>query len=168
MNIRIALALAALVTLAACEGSATAPATRDGASPSGTAANVAVVPFDLDVSLTGHGTGNITFRQYHDGGQLVLLGVAVHHLAPHTSYVLQRAVDALDGICNSTAWLTLGKGSTPATIDTDAAGGGHADLFRSLSAAPVGTTFDIRFRVLDAATLTNVVLGSDCYHFAIR
>ncbi len=155
------------LTLVACAGS--------DATPTSPATPVSIAPpavsdpahFNLDVVLTGHGSGHVSFRQYHDGAQLVQLGVGVEHLAPNTSYVLQRAVDSVDGVCTSTAWLTLGKGSTPATIDTDQSGGGRADLFRSLAAFPVGTGFDIRFRVLNAAT-QSVVLTSDCYQFVIR
>ncbi len=136
--------------------------------PEAASAHALVPHFNLDVVLLGgHAFGHLSFRQYHDGAQLVHLGVSVRHLAPNTSYVLQRAVDSMDGVCTSTAWLTLGKGLTPATIDTDASGAGDAALFRSLAAVAVGTTFDIQFRVLNATTQA-VVLTSDCYQFFVR
>jgi hypothetical protein len=43
---------------------------------------------------------------------------------------------------------------------------GSESLFRDVSAFPVGTTFDITFRVVKVAT-TAVVLTSDCYEFTI-
>jgi hypothetical protein len=98
---------------------------------------------------------------------VVDLGVWVRDLAPNTSYLLQRAVDtSLDGSCTSNAWLTLGKGSVPQSITTDATGTGREDLFRSLAAFPVGTRFDIHFRVIEEAT-SAVVLTSKCYQFTI-
>jgi hypothetical protein len=62
--------------------------------------------------------------------------------------------------------LTLGKGSTPQAITTDDKGTGREELFRNLSAFPVGSTFDIHFRVLEQSTST-VVLTSGCYQFTI-
>ena len=43
---------------------------------------------------------------------------------------------------------------------------GRADLFRDLVAVPLGTEFDIHFRVIDAAT-SAVVLQSGCYQFVV-
>lgn len=161
----------AILTLAfvACAGSDTTPTSPASLVPEASGANVLVPLFNLDVTLLsqGLGFGHVAFRQNHDGAQLAHLGVSVTHLAPNTSYVLQRAVDAMDGVCTSAAWLTLGKGATPQTINTDANGTGQADLWRSLTAFPVGTTFDITFRVLDATTMA-VVLTSACYQFFVR
>ena len=82
--------------------------------------------------------------------------------------MLQRAVDTnLDGICTSTAWLTLGQGPQPKAIVTDDSGTGRADLFRDLSAVAVGKAFDIHFQVIDAESKA-VVLTSDCYRFVVR
>ena len=52
----------------------------------------------------------------------------------------------IDGNCTGTAWLTLGKGSVPQSILTNAHGNGHEDLWRDLSAAATGSVFDIHFQ----------------------
>jgi len=109
----------------------------------------------------------VKFRQPNDADRIVYLGTWVRDLTPNTSYVLQRAVDTnLDGECTSTAWLTLGKGLTPAAIVTDNQGAGRAELFRNLAAFPPGSTFDIHFRVIDAVTAA-VALESACYQFTV-
>jgi len=64
-----------------------------------------------------------------------------------------------------TAWLTLGMGRTPAAIVTDDRGTGRAALFRTLT-SPLGTTFDIHFRVIEQATGT-AMLESACYQFVV-
>jgi len=123
--------------------------------------------FNLEIILRGDGFGLVRFRQPNDDVLVVDLDVWVRDLAPNTSYLLQRAVDTnLDGSCTSTAWLTLGKGSVPQSITTDATGTGREDLFRSLAAFPVGTRFDIHFRVIEEATGA-VALTSQCYQFTI-
>lgn len=126
--------------------------------------------FNLEVILRGAGKafGHVTFRQDNDAARVVALDVWVRDLAPNHSYLLQRAVDTnLDGNCTGTAWLTLGKGLTPATIDTDSRGTGRAALFRDLSAIAPGTAFDIHFRIVDAANMA-VVLTSGCYRYVTR
>ncbi len=128
--------------------------------------------FNLEVILrspTGsRGFGHVAFRQPNDDLLVIELGTWVRDLPPNSSFVLQRAVDTqLDGVCTSTTWLTLGKGLSPQTLDTDASGGAREDLFRNVAAFPVGATFDIHFRVVDAATQSVVVLASDCYQFTI-
>ena len=123
--------------------------------------------FNLEVILRGDGFGLVKFRQPNDDALIINLDTKVRGLDPNTSYVLQRAADRnLDGICSSTAWLTLGKGLVAQTIDTDDKGSGEASLFRDVSAFAVGTTFDIAFRVVNVATST-VVLTSDCYRYTI-
>lgn len=115
-----------------------------------------------------HGLGFIKFRQNTDGGQLVNLDTWVHGLEPNTNYLLQRAVDTtLDGNCTSTVWLTLGKGLDPFPIVTNNWGMGKAELFRSVSSVPVGTTFDIHFQIVKESTM-EVVLTSDCYQYTVR
>lgn len=125
--------------------------------------------FNLEVILRGEGFGLVEFRQpINDDAQIVYLDVWVRDLAPNTSYLLQRAVDTnVDGDCTSTAWLTLGKGSQPQSITTDATGTGQEELFRSLGAFPVGSTFDIHFRVIEEGSGA-VVLTSQCYTFTIN
>src|SRR5213596_660905 len=113
------------------------------------------------------GFGLVKFRQPNDADKIVYLDVSVRDLAPNTSYLLQRAVDTnVDDDCASTGWLTLGKGLQPQAITTDASGTRREQLFRNLAAFPVGSGFDIHFRVIDAATGA-VVLKSDCYQFTI-
>lgn len=125
--------------------------------------------FNLEVVLTGTdgGFGLVKFRQPNDDLLNIQLGTWVRGLAPNTAYQLQRAVDTnVDGDCTSTAWLTLGKGLTPQAIVTDARGTGSEDLWRSVAAFPVGSTFDIHFQVIEQAT-GSVVLQSGCYQFTI-
>ena len=123
--------------------------------------------FNLEVVLRGNGFGLVKFRQPNDDALIINLDTWVRDLEPNTAYVLQRAADMnLDGICSSTAWLTLGKGSVPQSIMTDDRGTGRESLFRSVAAFGVGSTFDIAFRVLKVETGA-VVLTSDCYRYTI-
>ena len=126
--------------------------------------------FNLEVVLRatngGNGFGLVKFRQPNDDKFIVNLDTWVRDLAPNTSYRLQRAVDTtLDHVCSSTAWLTLGKGLTPAAITTDDTGTGSEALYRILPSTP-GATFDIHFQVVDDLS-GSVVLQSDCYQFTI-
>jgi hypothetical protein len=115
----------------------------------------------------GPGFGHVKFRQPKDDQRIVFLDTWVRDLAPNTSYKLQRAVDSnVNDDCTSTGWLTLGRGATPQAIITDDKGTGRAELFRDLSAVPIGTEFDIHFRVINKAT-SAVVLQSDCYQFVV-
>ena len=125
--------------------------------------------FNLEVVLRNDagGFGLVKFRQPNDAEKVIYLDTWVRDLAPNTSYRLQRAVDtAVDGVCTSTGWLTLGKGLTPEAIVTDETGTGRVQLFRSVAAFPVGAQFDIHFRVIEDAT-SAVVLESGCYQFTI-
>jgi hypothetical protein len=72
----------------------------------------------------------------------------------------------VDGTCTSASgWLTLGAGLTPLAIVTDERGSGRAALFRDLGAFPVGSRFDIHFRVIEDVG-GGVALESGCYEFA--
>jgi len=114
------------------------------------------------------GLGFIKFRQNVGETQLIHLDTWIHGLEPNTNYVLQRAVDTtLDGNCTSTSWLTLGKGLDPFPITTNKWGFGKAELFRSVSTIPVGSTFDIHFQIIKEST-SEVVLTSDCYQYTVR
>ena len=123
--------------------------------------------FNLEVVLRGdNGFGLVKFRQPNDDARIVNLDVWVRDLQPGTEYVLQRAADkTLDGVCSG-SWLTLGRGATPQSITTDDRGTGRESLFRDVSPTPVGTTFDISFRVVNVAT-SAVVLTSDCYRYTV-
>jgi hypothetical protein len=129
--------------------------------------------FNLEVilrSTDGKGLGHVKFRQPNDDALIINLDTWVRDLAPNTSYALQREVDLSppDGICaGESGWLTLGKGTTPQAITTDAKGTGTESLFRSVAPNPVGREFDIHFRVVDNATKSVVVLSSDCYGYTI-
>jgi hypothetical protein len=113
------------------------------------------------------GFGLVKFRQPKDADKIVYLGVWVRDLAPNHDYSLQRAVDPnVDDICTGTNWLTLGRGLDPKAITTDESGTGRADLYRDLAALPLGTEFDIHFRVIDKVTMA-VVLESGCYQFVV-
>src|ERR1700693_60348 len=123
--------------------------------------------FNLQIILRGEGFGLVRFRQPNDDTRIVHLDTWVRDLAPNTSYLLQRAADAnVDDNCTSTGWLTLGKGSQPQSITTDATGTGREELFRNLAAFPVGSMFDIQFRVIEEGSGA-VVLTSQCYQFTI-
>jgi hypothetical protein len=105
-------------------------------------------------------------RAPNDAERIVNLDVWVRDLQPNSHYRLQRATDAnVNDDCTGTNWLTLGKGSVPQDIVTDARGTGRAELFRNLGTTAVGSQFDIHFRVIDAAGTP--VLNSDCYQFTV-
>ena len=113
------------------------------------------------------GFGLVKFRQPKDADKIVNLDVWVRDLAPNHSYSLQRATDTnVNDECTGTNWLTLGQGLAPMAITTDETGTGRADLFRNLAAIPLGTQFDIQFRVIDAST-SAVVLESACYQYTV-
>jgi hypothetical protein len=162
---------AAALLLAAC--SADRPGPAEAATTAGRRADVTppwgpeTPNFNLEVILRGDGFGLVKFRQPNDASKIINLDTRLLGMEPNTAYLLQRAVDTnLDGICSSTSWLTLGKGTTPQAITTDDRGAGEEELFRDLSAFSVGTTFDIHFRVITQAT-SAVVLTSDCYQFTV-
>jgi hypothetical protein len=128
--------------------------------------------FNLQVILrpvaggTDNSFGLVKFRQPKDANKIVYLDVWVRDLAPNHSYNLQRAADPnVNDECTGT-WLTLGQGLVPQAITTDETGTGRADLFRDLVAIPLGTQFDIQFRVIDAVT-SAVVLESTCYQYTV-
>jgi hypothetical protein len=127
--------------------------------------------YNLNVLLQGQSKwsfGFVKFRQYENETQMIHLDVWLHHLEPNTSYVLQRAVDTtIDGDCTSSSWLTLGEGLVAKSIVTDDKGSGTAELFRSVAAIPVGSTFDIHFQIVKESTL-EVALASDCYEYTVR
>jgi hypothetical protein len=111
--------------------------------------------------------GLVKFRQPKDADVIVYLDVWVRDLAPNHSYFLQRATDSnVNDDCTGTNWLTLGQGLVPQAITTDERGTGRADLWRNLAAIPLGTEFDIHFRVIDAVS-SSVVLASACYQFTV-
>jgi hypothetical protein len=126
--------------------------------------------FNLEVilrpSTAAGGFGHVKFRQANDDATRIDLGVWVRDLTPSTHYLLQRAVDpVVDDNCTSTSWLTLGEGIVPQDIFTDDRGTAKQDLFRVV-ANPVGTAFDIHFRVVTTAGVP--VLTSDCYQYYVR
>jgi hypothetical protein len=158
----VALAVASVMSAGAAQADSAAP-------PWGPA----TPNFNLEVILRpaaggpDSGFGLVKFRQPKDADKIVYLDTWVRDLAPDHSYFLQRAVDAnVDDDCMGTAWLTLGEGLDPRAITTDENGTGRAALFRSLAALPLGTEFDIHFRVIDAVTST-VVLESGCYQYTV-
>lgn len=156
-----------ILVLAACSDSTSppnvpsAPSLTSQSAPEGS-------HFNLNIVLRGDGSGHVEFRQPKDDAFIIYLDTKVRDLEANTAYVLQRAADTnLDGVCSSTAWLTLGKGLVPQAIITDEKGSGEADLSRDVTALGAGATFDIAFRVVNVAT-SAVVLTSDCYRYTIR
>jgi hypothetical protein len=162
------------VGLVSCSGSAPMPLSpssgvaSNDSQPVGPPWGPETPHFNLEAILRaddGPGFGLVKFRQPNDDLLIIDLTTWVRDLKPNTSYLLQRAVDStLDDVCTSEAWLTLGKGTQPQAITTDENGTGREDLFRNVSAFPVGTTFDIHFRVIEQAT-SAIALRSGCYQF---
>jgi len=132
--------------------------------------------YNLDVTLHSEnlkavgtkGYGFVKFRQAPDTARIITLDTWVFNLKPLHAYLLQRAVNPItDNGCNSTSWLTLGKGLVPQSIQTDEKGNGQENLFRNITSIPRGTQFHITFQIVDAETLTTV-LSSDCYQYTVR
>jgi hypothetical protein len=130
--------------------------------------DVTLLPGTTKADFVEHAAGFLKFRQDPDTARIVTLDTWVFNLLPNHSYSLQRAVDPIaSASCVSTTWLTLGEGLVPQTINTDAKGNGHEELFRDLTAAARGTQFRIHFQIIDAAT-GETVLTSDCFQFTVR
>jgi hypothetical protein len=111
--------------------------------------------------------GLVKFRQPNDADKIVYLNVWVRDLAPDHDYYLERATDSnVNDDCTGTNWLKLGQGLMQKAIETDDSGTGRAALSRNLMLIPVGTEFDIQFRVVDAVN-SDVVLVSGCYQFTV-
>ena len=162
-----------LITVTALVALTTVAASATRADAVGPPWGPATPNFNLEIVLRpvggapDAGFGLVKFRQPKDADKIVSLEVWVRDLAANRSYKLQRATDTnVNDACTGTNWLTLGQGLVPAAITTDEKGTGRADLFRNLSTIPLGTEFDIHFRVIDAAT-SAVVLESACYQFTV-
>ena len=162
--------------LAACSPdriTSTAPATASAgamATPtlSADAWGPETPPFNFEAILRNEqgGFGLVKIRQPNDADLVFHIDPWVRGLAPNTSYRLQRAVDTnVNDVCTGTAWLTLGQGPTPQAIVTDERGTGRAALWRAVT-SPIGTKFDVHFRVIEDATGA-IVLESACYQFVI-
>ncbi|HMH33365.1 MAG TPA: hypothetical protein VK543_10065 [Puia sp.] len=132
--------------------------------------------YDIDVKLQpenvkDHGFGGfgfVKFRQNPDTARIITLDTWVFALKPNHAYLLQRAANPIADItCTNTAWLTLGKGLVPQSIETDSKGNGQENLFRDITGVARGMTFHIAFQIVDAETLTTV-LSSDCYQYTVR
>ena len=155
-----------LAVFAALTALAAAVAEADSVGPATPNFNLEAI-LRPDAGGPDNGFGLVKFRQPKDADKIVYLDVWVRDLASNHSYSLQRATDlTLDDDCTGTNWLTLGQGLVPAAITTDERGTGRAELFRNLAAIPLGTQFDIQFRVIDAVT-SAVVLESACYQFTV-
>ena len=158
--------------LAAVTAMAVVTAVGAGADSGAPSWGPATPNFNLQVILrpvggANDGFGLVKFRQPKDAEKIVYLDVWVRDLAPNHSYFLQRAVDTnVNDDCTGTNWLTLGQGLVPQAIATDETGVGRADLFRNLASIPLGTEFDIHFRVIDATT-SAMVLESTCYQYRV-
>jgi hypothetical protein len=164
----VALVLGGLVSgCANDEANPLGPAVPTGSPPVDASWGPETPDFNLEIVLRGQGFGLVKFRQPNDAQKIIYLDTWVRDLAPDSEYLLQRAVDVtIDDNCTGTEWLTLGRGAQAQSIATDAGGTGRAELFRDLSAVPLGAEFDIHFRVIDAVTQT-VVLESGCYQFRV-
>lgn len=169
--------VAALATLAVTVGTSAGPASAGPPwGPETPSFNLQVILPDVS---GGSGFGLVKFRQPNDDVRVVQLDTWVRGLQPHHRYLLQRQVDLeADGDCSDpslSSWLTLGEGFAlpPTAITTDDQGTGEAALFRDLdppgpaTGPPPGTSFDIHFRVVDAVSPLEPVLGSGCYVFRV-
>jgi hypothetical protein len=172
MRTTAALPAIVIVCLWSCSSNPDLVAPRQSAGPilSASSWGPETPPFNNEIILhdvTGNGGfGHVKFRQPNDADRIVYLDTWVRDLQPNTNYRLQRATDAnINNDCTGTNWLTLGMGAVPQSITTDSRGTGRAALFRNLAAFPVGSTFDIHFRVIDAGGA--VVLESGCYQFVV-
>jgi len=172
MRTTAALPAIAIACLWSCTSNPDLVAPRQSAGPiiSASSWGPETPPFNNEIILrdvTGNGGfGHVKFRQPNDADRIVYLDTWVRDLQPNTGYQLQRATDAnVNDDCTGTNWLTLGMGAVPQSITTDSRGTGQAALFRNLAAFPVGSTFDIHFRVIDAGGA--VVLESSCYQFVV-
>jgi len=162
-----------LITMAALVALTTMAGTAARADAVGPPWGPATPNFNLEVILRpaagapDGGFGLVKFRQPKDADKIVNLDVWVRDLAANRTYNLQRATDMnVNDECTGTNWVTLGRGLDPQPITTDEKGTGRADLFRNLSTIPLGTEFDIQFRVIDAVT-SAVVLESACYQYTV-
>jgi hypothetical protein len=172
MRTTAALPAIAIACLWSCSSNHDPVAPRQSAGPmiSASSWGPETPPFNNEIILrdvTGNGGfGHVKFRQPNDADRIVYLDTWVRDLQPNTNYRLQRATDVnVNDDCTGTNWLTLGMGTVPQSITTDSRGTGQAALFRNLAAFPVGSTFDIHFRVIDAGGA--VVLESGCYQFVV-
>ena len=89
-------------------------------------------------------------------------------MLPNHSYALQRTVDEINVVNGNRTvkiWRTLGEGLTPQLLMTDAEGNGR-ELY-DFAAIPIGSGFDIHFRMIDAVSEA-VVLSSDCFQYKVR
>ena len=161
-----------LFIASACQKESSSQEQNETVSNASSNASAESTPFNIEVILRGDGNrfGHVKFRQDVDPAKIIALDTWVRDLDPNHTYLLQRAVDAInvvDGNCTSTSWLTLGNGLTPQSILTNDKGTGRAELWRDISAIVSGSAFDIHFRVVDATTMA-VVLTSDCYQYVVR
>jgi hypothetical protein len=113
------------------------------------------------------------FRQPEDGEAKILFITWLRELKPHTAYLLQQATDPVaDGVCtggttDSAEWLTIGTGTRPITITTNAMGSFHAPLSRTLPRRLVGTTLDSHLRLIEEPTGAVVQKGG-CFQFQVN
>ncbi|HLO79317.1 MAG TPA: hypothetical protein VK166_00075 [Chitinophagaceae bacterium] len=173
MSMLVAMLIVTAFTYLACkkEVSGTGIPESQNATVAGNPAS-AESNYELEVVLRGENgsKGHIHFGQDRDAAKIISLDTRVNNLQPNHNYLLQRAVDpmnAVDGNCTSTTWLTLGYGLTPHMITTDDHGDATDVIWRDVTAIPSGARFDIHFRVIDAVNMQQV-LYSDCYQYTVR
>jgi hypothetical protein len=167
--------IAALLLTLAVTGCST---TRDGPTatePEETVLSISTrnpaldAPYNLNVLLRNSNRieGLILFRQPDDGTTTVYLDTYLAHLTPNHDYYLERAAQTLGLGCVDAAWLRLGLGTVVTPIHTNWNGFGNATLNRTLPTTLIGTSFDIHFHIVDAATGV-VVMDSGCYQYKVR
>jgi hypothetical protein len=156
---RLLMLIAVLATLSVV------PVRAAEADPDGTSWGPATPNFNLEAVLRPvaggpeNGFGLVKFRQPKDADKIIYLDTWVRDLAPNQTYSLERAVDTtVNGSCPESGWAPVGA------ILTDDSGTGRAALTRNVTMVPLGTEFDIHFRVVGA---TGVVLKSSCYQYTV-
>ena len=113
--------------------------------------------------------GFIKFRQDRYTAKIIILETVRNlnrimntcYSGPWTQQMLLMA------IAQVLSWLTLGKGLNSSIHLNRCHGNGNEQLWRDVTAAARGTSFDIHFRIIDATSM-EVVLTSDCYQYTVR
>ncbi len=151
---------------------------------------VSVIPVGTNqavlVTSDGKGAGglSVTPKTASEGGFAADIVVHVVNGRPSTTYTVQRAPEigralGADGSCQralglapwsssdpaAAAFLTFvpTAGSTPVTLTTSASGEGTVTFDFRAPTIPVGTRFDVEFRLLDDLSAPTSVLVSPCF-----
>jgi hypothetical protein len=106
-------------------------------------------------AVTGQGVGLVIVSPTSAGqGSFdAQVKVNIHDAAPNTTFTVTRAVDAPDGVCTSTEFVTV------ATLTTSAGGAGAVEFERGGRGTGPNMPFDLFLRVIGS---DGTVLQSGC------